>query len=431
VLVLSAFVSSSLDARASGVRIVDASGQKNFSDIQPAIDAAVDGDILLVGAGTYGAFTVQGKSLVIVAAPSGANVHSGKITITGVTGKCVVIGLTVTGPQSLVVTNCSGVVGIQDCSFDATLSYLFSPMPTAEFDHASSVILSGSSFRGATGVGSGQTDGWPGSPSAVSNSSSIAAYACTFVGGQGGDSDNTSGAGGDGFAGSQDWLFAAGCLVAGGPSGSGNVQQYALCGLGGNGLVAYGEVHLFNSTCKAGGYGHFCDSQCDVCLGFPITGGGTIDFLAGTSRTFATPSLSVDRNPWTVSIHGAPGDTAYLNRSTTPIFRFDPSLSGVCTSLVPPFALNAPIGVAPHSGSFTTSVRQRALPVGEIARLYSIQGFVVNAHAATILGTPRLAVSLNWDAPPDCNGNGINDYAEVIAGVTPDANHDLVPDNCP
>jgi hypothetical protein len=40
-------------------------------------------------------------------------------------------------------------------------------------------------------------------------------------------------------------------------------------------------------------------------------------------------------------------------------------------------------------------------------------------------------LSINWDSPPDCNGNGINDYAEVILGITPDADHDLIPDDCP
>src|SRR5688572_1658513 len=62
-------------ATAGHVRIVDASGSAPFTSIQAAIDAAVDGDVLLVGAGTYPGFTVDGKGLVLLA-PSSALVTS-------------------------------------------------------------------------------------------------------------------------------------------------------------------------------------------------------------------------------------------------------------------------------------------------------------------------------------------------------------------
>ena len=63
-------------ASAQGVRVVTASGGLDFPEIQPAVDVAVDGDVLLVGEGSYSCFTVDGKSLSIVAVP-GAEVQIG------------------------------------------------------------------------------------------------------------------------------------------------------------------------------------------------------------------------------------------------------------------------------------------------------------------------------------------------------------------
>ena len=50
------------NATAGGVRIFDAAGSLPYPSIQAAVDASVDGDVLLVGAGTYATLTVQGKT---------------------------------------------------------------------------------------------------------------------------------------------------------------------------------------------------------------------------------------------------------------------------------------------------------------------------------------------------------------------------------
>jgi hypothetical protein len=165
--------------------------------------------------------------------------------------------------------------------------------------------------------------------------------------------------------------------------------------------------------------------------GSAYSGSGSFDFLPGTARRFVTPFRSVDRERCSLSIVGVPGDLVFLNRSLAPVFQYEPTLSGVCTSLLPPFPAVAPIGSVPASGSLAVDVRQRLLPDSVVARVHYLQGYVVDAAGATFLGSPLHVLSLNWDSLPDCNGNGINDYAEVIAGITPDLDHDLKPDGCP
>jgi len=76
-------------------------------------------------------------------------------------------------------------------------------------------------------------------------------------------------------------------------------------------------------------------------------------------------------------------------------------------------------------------MRQGLLPNNVLARVNFLQGYVLEPGGATVLGNPMHTLSLNWNSLPDCNGNGIQDYAEVIAGVTPDLDHDLIPDDCP
>ena len=50
----------------AGVLVVDAAGGGAFTQIQPAVDAALPGDLVLVRAGDYEGFTIAGKSVNVV-----------------------------------------------------------------------------------------------------------------------------------------------------------------------------------------------------------------------------------------------------------------------------------------------------------------------------------------------------------------------------
>ena len=89
----SALVLGSSFALANKVWVVDQNGGGHFTQIQPAIDAAVDRDTILVLAGVYPGFTIDDKELAVVG-EDGANVQvNGQVVIQNlVAGKFVVFG---------------------------------------------------------------------------------------------------------------------------------------------------------------------------------------------------------------------------------------------------------------------------------------------------------------------------------------------------
>lgn len=427
-VLLSCLPSSAL---ASGVRIVDATGLRNFPDIQSAIHAAVDGDVLLVGAGSYPAFTLDGQNLSIFGVPAGGAVSiTGTITIRNIVGACLVEGLS---SSSLNAANCPGFVTLEGCSFQGANGTLgSSPGSGGEIQGCAAVVLSACTFQG--GIGSYMPGPYAqnGAIGLSSSASSIAAYGSSFGGGRGGDHDENTGNGGAGLRAAGSWLYAAGCSIQGGSSGNPFGGQPAICcGDGGNGLEINptSQAHLLEDNCGGGGSG-MCFS-CPGAGGLPIWNQGTLDVLPGSARRIVLAPLSVDRAPWSVSASGIAGDQLFLERGFAPVFQYVASLSGVCTAVLPPFTQVTPAGMLPASGSLHLTLRQRLLQDGQIARVNYLQLRVLESGGAGVLGNPQHVLSLNWDSPPDCNGNGINDYAEVIAGVTPDLDHDLKPDGCP
>jgi hypothetical protein len=111
---------------ADGVQIVDKPGLGIFPTIQSAIDAASDGDVLVVAKGTYSGFTVDGKGLWVLAFPPSApqSTVNGTVTVRNVpAGSTLVIaGLKITGATSFTASNpgyrmdnCPGSVVLRQC----------------------------------------------------------------------------------------------------------------------------------------------------------------------------------------------------------------------------------------------------------------------------------------------------------------------------
>ncbi len=110
-LALACFLSTACLLTAQTEWIVDAAGGggSQFTDIQSAVDAAVDGDRILVRAGTYAGFTIDGKGLAVLGDP-GAGLFA---SAPSVTVRHIVAG------QNVVVAGFTGIGGTS--FFGATL----------------------------------------------------------------------------------------------------------------------------------------------------------------------------------------------------------------------------------------------------------------------------------------------------------------------
>ena len=110
-----------LPLAADGARILDAAGDRNYADVQAAIEDAVDGDIILVGEGNYGSLLIDGKGIAVFAAPGEQVRIDGTVTIRNLTWHNVVLsGLDVQPVEfatALTLVNNSGHVRLLDCTF--------------------------------------------------------------------------------------------------------------------------------------------------------------------------------------------------------------------------------------------------------------------------------------------------------------------------
>ena len=120
---------SSVGLAAQKTWIVDAKNGKgtHFTDIQPAVNAASDGDTIVVRAGNYGGFHAN-KSISILGVP-GAIVNRGganpfqALTISGLTADKVIriyglsIAVPIVYPSGPTISNCQGRVLLENVSF--------------------------------------------------------------------------------------------------------------------------------------------------------------------------------------------------------------------------------------------------------------------------------------------------------------------------
>ena len=418
------FAVMSTTAFAGHVRILNAAGDQSFLAIQSAVDAAADGDVLLVADGSYAAFVVDGKQISILVVPGSIAVVHGTVKIRNVnTGNVVLCGLTVAGDyQTVLVTNCAGHVWFRDCVMASPDVYGGSGEPGAWVSNSAHVVFAACTIIGGNGgdnYGSYQ-NGWSGGDGLFASQSHVALYDCTLRGGRGGTGDEDGGAGGSGCDVVDQWVFLSRCNVQGGDGGN---PMFGGCGPGGHGITAALNAIAYALDDQIiGGL-----ANCGSSHAAPTF--GNVQTLSG-ARSVQADFVHSDQSPWTVHAEGLPGDSVYLIEGLAPGFRLALALLGV--RLVPsPVPLSvAPLGVIPAAGFIDVDVTLGDLPAGEASRRLFLQGLFVDAQGHVKLAGPLPLVLLNRDSGPDCNGNGIQDYVEIIEHTTPDVNANLVPDAC-
>jgi len=125
----------------------------DFSELQPAINAAQDGDVLLIVPGFFSSHaTVTDKSLVIAALdPAGARPTIGSLAIEELSASRTVVlrGVDIFSllqAESLRITDCDGAVLIEDCHL---LNFLSTLPPTVA--HSPHVSFARCTLTGASG----------------------------------------------------------------------------------------------------------------------------------------------------------------------------------------------------------------------------------------------------------------------------------------
>lgn len=442
-------------ASAEGVRVVRHGGGLDFPGIQAAVDAAVDGEVVLVAAGNYAPFTIDGKGVSVIGVPGALPQVDGTIEVRNLpSGSTVVLAdLRCVGPQAyplsgpaLRLVSNAGDVRAQDCLFQGGLGVFedydqcFEPGHGGhgvELTASMRTAFVGCELRGGKGgfsnnLGFYECTGGNGGQGVSAASSPVALYDCTVLGGAGGENGTFGGDGGIGFDAQGLGFFASGSSIQGGRGGLAWDFIAAYPGDGGDGVAISGTTaFVLDSTILGGAAGDSIIPPTEPGEpGEPVSGDGTVNTLAGEARRVSASALQADAELLDVHFEGVPGDRAYLVRSQTTSFAFAPTQSGVWLVSRPAMLAAVPLGVVPASGVLDVTVKTRDLPNGSGAARDFFQGLAFDAAGATILaGALHLAV-LDRASTPDCNANGSVDWLDVIEGTVPDCQPDLLPDGC-
>lgn len=327
-----AFVSISLllalGASAQGhVWVVDAASGPgaDFSALQPAIDAALDGDLLLVRSGSYTHATLSAKALTI-AADSGANVQSAglRVQATAATQPVVLRGLRLFPPSGasalLSVDACQGEVWVESC-------YINGIDTGAVALHASPrVLIERCEIYGGVGTWNALTGTISaGKPGIALDGGQLALFECAVRGGAGHYQPQTHAisSGGAALAIASGFAHLSDSELVGGEPGSGPFcTGLAIGGAGalvqsGGWLYELGSV-LLGSTgtiCAAGSpglvlaggaYQHAVEPPCSFAAPSPLREGQAFATLAGAPAG-SLLFLALDAQPgstWLAAWHG-------------------------------------------------------------------------------------------------------------------------------
>lgn len=331
------------------VWVVDAAGAAgfDFTEIQPAVDAAADGDVILVKGRLnheYAGFTLAARSLVIagqvddmtpalVLAPP----VIGPILIRDLAADQSVLlsGLIARTNDPVFLSNleirdCEGLVFLERLQaerFDGFVGPSLPPVPPAlEISHSTNTTVVNSTISGQTAL-----IGIPGAATRLMDSRVFLEHV-QLRGGDGapvgfvppgGFSAATEGSTGVFVEGSELYVFAAG--LRGGLGGHGFINPAMQCFPGGDGGIGAivqssasnaSMVKLFDASVSGGGGGFSPGPNCSAGNDGEnlelIGSASTVDFLPGVARAFSVTSPVREDEDFLVSFEGEPGDLVFL-----------------------------------------------------------------------------------------------------------------------
>jgi len=419
VLLCAALAAPPAAAQAVWVVAPEVSPGVDFTEPQSAVNAARDGDIVLVRTGAYFPLRIVGKS-VTVAADAGALVvlamtwDFAPIEVRDLPqgGTVVLHGLTlhpdndvfgITRRPSLIVQNCRGTVWVEDCDLQNGFPALSVSNAVAP---AGTVTLQTCTLTGCFGIFDGL--GSLTSGEALIQSAGHTSFSgCTLQGGNGhaGFFDLPSILAKPGAAGA---VLAAGtclfsnCTVAGGKGGNGFIQPFPTptCSppaVGGDGVrVSAGATLRAIQSLMQGGAGGNPAPDCSNTVpdGQAIANdGGSVELLSGAPPTLTALAPVREGGTLALTLAGTPGDLALLAISGRATAQFLPGLSGELLVMFPASLLA--LGALPAGGALALSGVLPALPASVEGATLFVQAASAPAPGGWVLGGGATLVLLD------------------------------------
>ena len=400
------------------VLIVDAAGSTPFLDVQSAVDAAVDGDVILVLPGTYAEFDVTSKALALSA--QGPVDITGTILVSDVgAGQYVVLdGFTATGQSAgsgfgLLVRNNAGSVWVQDGVFtgsDADPSVCYDDGHDGiRVAHSASVALVACSSSGG-GASTHDSITIPlsiemGGAGLFARSSTVSAFECQFSGGGQSSSFQAcafyqDGAWGGPGVGLEDVsFFAAGCLLVGADGGGGRGSgTCSFGGPGGDGISCTASTAVLRSSTLLAGLGGSGGGPGFGCIqGGPDGSNGLLIDADSASSVIEDPSDAPSvalSSPLTgamlapMQVSGPAGWSAFAYLSGAPANEPSSFLNGQLMVALPTLRRSF-VGTLDDSGMLTTSYPIPSYPDGGVLFLQILTN---DPPLGPLLGSPRALV---------------------------------------
>jgi hypothetical protein len=373
------------------VLVVDDDGGPgvDHTDLQAAIDAAADGDFLLLKDGVYpappgGALTIDQRDLTILA-DRGHVAHVGSLTVTGLLPwqQVSLRGLEFPGARLRLLTN-EGAVWVEECVFPG-LEPLFEYLPTVEIDRCESTV-----FTRCDATGSPAFFLLPLTPpgrAIDARDSNVFLYDGTFRGGGG----SLGGSGADAVALEKGLLFASNCTFLGGDATSGG------CGTSGAGLRVTGtailgtdaESHSLGCLFASGAVDEVCGVKPEAVVVGPAA---THEEVAGASRGCEASRVTRVGTETKFEFWGAPGDLILFDFAAAAGGFYYAPLNGAYVLEFPPLDLVV-LALVPAGGYFTFDFPMTTLgPTASGAALYLQANFYTPGVGFTLSSPTMMTI---------------------------------------
>ena len=404
--------------QASDVLVVDSTGGGDYTSIQPAVDAAAPGTVILVRPGAYPGFAVAGKALTLIVDGPPGSAQTGAVRIAGTSAvqEVVLSGFDVQGVfpglngVGVTVEACLGSVRIESCGITGA-DNMFKPagchgwLDDAGADallvtNSPNAALVACTLEGGRGVVQCEelfpteccgfiTAGGDGGDALDDRGSNVAAFDSAFLGGPGG----TGGWGGQGGSGirSEGVLVLSGASATGGKGGNGFDYIYGPGGDGGDGLVTTADTTfaldtLFTAGAPGPGIVGGPGEAGDASSGAPPV------LWTGSARSLTLPAPTPESALMPVGVQGEPGDLVFVFTSFSQSFLLFEAYQGVALVGTSKAVF---LGTGDAAGQLQVSVPLGVLPPGQDALRFAGQLVCLTSAGGVAIGPPRHQVILD------------------------------------